>query len=87
MARIKLTQSRRYLNEVESLLESFMARESKARWLAEDYIGGGQSKLMYLNLKIPMVRAAYKRGFSFSQLPLQGIFWDYGYRDVPLANQ
>lgn len=57
-----------YLREVEqSLLK--LTNSSPSKWLAEDYVGGGESKLRYLNLKIPVVRKTYKKGFSFSGLP------------------
>src|SRR5690606_23354746 len=50
-----------------------------SKWKAEDYVGGGNSKLIYLNLKIPQVRAAFKKEFSFSKLALkdQWRVWDY----------
>jgi 3-methyladenine DNA glycosylase AlkD len=69
----------KYLKEVETLFEGLCASNPNSRWLAEDYIGGGESKLRYLNLKIPRVRAAFKKGFSFSTLPPedQWRIWDH----------
>ncbi len=41
-----------YLHEVESRLRALGAKNQAGKWKAEDYIGGGLSKLEYLNLKI-----------------------------------
>ena len=37
--------------------------------IPEAYIGGGQSKLKFLGLKVPQIRKALKHPFSFSDLP------------------
>lgn len=34
-------------------------------WKAENYVGGGRSKLAFLDIKIPDVRNEVKKGFSF----------------------
>ncbi len=66
-----------YLREVEQRLLSLKASPSK--WKAADYVGGGESSLRYLDLKIPRVRAEYKKGFSFSLKPAveQWKIWDF----------
>ena len=38
----------------------------KTKWAPEAYLGGGQSKLNYLGLRAEQMKAAMKRGFSFS---------------------
>lgn len=67
------------LREIESRLFAIKAAAVESRWKPEDYVGGGTSKLRFLNLKIPFVRKAFKRGFSFSNLPpeQQWKIWDY----------
>lgn len=70
---------KKYLREVESRLKALKPPVNPSKWKAESYIGGGKSKLLYLNIKIPRVRAEYKKGFSFSKLPeeQQWKIWDY----------
>jgi 3-methyladenine DNA glycosylase AlkD len=70
---------KKYLTEVESRLISLPGPARPYQWLAESYIGGGQSKLRYLNLKIPLVRNEFKKGFSFSQFSVkeQWKIWDF----------
>ena len=69
----------KYLDEVEKALRGVSLPSKPSPWLAENYIGGGQSKLTYLNIKIPSVRSAFKNGFSFSNLSAreQWKIWDY----------
>lgn len=69
----------KYLREVEKRLLSLSAVAKPSKWKAENYVGGGESKLRYLDLKIPTVRAEYMRGFSFSNLSpeQQWRIWDY----------
>lgn len=69
----------KYLKEVESRLLVLKPEAQPSKWKAEHYIGAGQSQLTFLNFKIPRVRAEYKRGFSFSNLPPkeQWKVWDY----------
>lgn len=56
------------LLEVEGRLRGIKRTAKPTPWKAENYVGGGVSKLVYLDLKIPLVRAAFKEGFSFSSL-------------------
>lgn len=71
---------RQYLSEIETTLKS-LSRSFKnpSPWKPESYIGGGKSKLTYLNLKIPLVRSTFKKGFSFSELDThkQWPIWDH----------
>lgn len=50
--------------EVEQALLSFPKRTSSQN--PEAYIGGGQSKLRYIGLRVPHLHQAMKKGFSFS---------------------
>lgn len=70
---------RKYLLEVEKRLLALEKAHKPEKWLAKNYIGGGMSKLKFLDIKIPLVRAAYKQGFSFSHLPPehQWPIWNY----------
>lgn len=69
----------RLLEEVEGRLKALKRETRPPKWKAENYVGGGLSKLEYLDLKIPQVRAEFKKGFSFSNLPPQEQWpiWDY----------
>lgn len=71
--------SARYLAEVEARLKQLPKLQKPQMWLMENYIGGGESKLKYLNVKIPLVRAAHKKPYSFSHLPIdeQWKIWNY----------
>lgn len=68
-----------YLKEVETRMLSLASKPKPSKWKPEDYIGGGESKLRYLNLKIPIVRAVYRKGFSFAndEPEKQWRIWDY----------
>lgn len=55
----------KYQREVEAVLKAIKPAKKPSIWKAEDYIGGGRSKLVFLDLKLPDVRASFKRGFSF----------------------
>ncbi len=70
---------KQYLDEVESRLKDLQSQPNPSPWKPEDYIGGGMSKLKYLNIKIPLVRKAFKKGFSFSDRPPaeQWKIWDF----------
>ena len=57
---------KQYVAEVEQALSKLPQRTSKLH--PESYIGGGQSKLRYLGLRMPDLHAALKKGFSFSHL-------------------
>jgi len=73
---------RKYLKEVEARLLTIGRNRKPDKWLAENYIGAGQSRLTYLNIKIPEVRNAFRQGFSFSNLPAdeQWQIWNYIWR-------
>ncbi len=68
---------RKYLSEIENTLRSF-PREIPPG-IAEAYIGGKQSRLIYLGLKVPTTRQILKKGFSFSTRDekTQAPVWDY----------
>jgi len=53
-----------YIKEIEAVLERFPQRTSKQN--PESYIGGGQSKLHYIGLRVPHLHQALRQGFSFS---------------------
>ena len=53
-----------YASEIENILKRFPSRTSKQH--PESYIGGGQSQLRYIGLKVPQLRQTMKAGFSFS---------------------
>ncbi len=69
----------KHLKEVESRLRAVKPSAPISPWKAEDYIGAGQSNLIFLNIKIPQVRAEFKKGFSFSNQSEseQWVIWDY----------
>ena len=52
-----------YLKEIEQALLAHPKKVSADQ--PQAYIGGGQSKLRYLGLKTPQIRATLKSGFSF----------------------
>ncbi len=64
-----------YLEEVEAALCLHPMRTGAHN--PETYIGGGQSKLRYLGLKVPHVHQTQKKGFSFSQSLEAARIWDY----------
>lgn len=66
-----------HLKEVQSKLLSFDKRTSKQN--PESYIGGGQSNLKYIGLRVPDLRNAHKEGFSFSKKSPEQVaeIWDY----------
>ena len=57
-----------YIEEIERALSKFPVRTSSQ--VPESYIGGGQSRLRYLGLRVPHLRQAVREGFSFSYLDL-----------------
>lgn len=63
---MKKSELNERLKEVEARLISLPAAEKPSMWKAENYVGGGQSKRRYLDLKLPQVRDTYRMGFSFS---------------------
>ncbi|MBL7545394.1 MAG: DNA alkylation repair protein [Bdellovibrionaceae bacterium] len=56
---------KKHLVEVESALKAINPVAKPSIWKAENYVGGGRSDLIYLDLKIPDVRRTFKKGFSF----------------------
>ncbi|MCB9026010.1 MAG: DNA alkylation repair protein [Bdellovibrionaceae bacterium] len=50
--------------EIENTLSSFPKRTSSQN--PESYIGGGQSNLRYIGLRVPHLQQAMRKGFSFS---------------------
>jgi 3-methyladenine DNA glycosylase AlkD len=61
-----------YISEVVGKLETHARESSKGKspWDLSHYIGGGQSKLRYINLKIPAVRQVFRTGFTFNDQDL-----------------
>jgi 3-methyladenine DNA glycosylase AlkD len=68
---------KQYIIEVETTLSRFPKRTSAQN--PEAYIGGGQSKLRYIGLRVPDLRLTYRTGFSFSKGEPEEIakIWDY----------
>lgn len=66
-----------YILEVETALSSLPRRTSAQN--PEAYIGGGQSKLRYIGLRVPDLRQTSRTGFSFSQRPPEEVakIWDF----------
>lgn len=66
-----------YIVEIEKVLLTYPQRTSAHH--PESYIGGGQSKLRFIGLKVPHLRESLKKGFSFSREDRQGMAktWDY----------
>lgn len=66
-----------HISEVEAALRKLPQRTSAHN--SEAYIGGGQSKLRYIGLKVPDVRGVYKAGFSFSRNDPKEVaeIWDF----------
>jgi len=68
---------RKYLIEIETTLNSYPKISSSQN--PETYIGGGQSKLKYIGLRVPQLQHALKTGFSFSSKEKEEIakIWNY----------
>ncbi len=66
-----------YILEVEKSLSSFPQRTSSQN--PETYIGGGQSQLRYMGLRVPQLQQAMRKGFSFSDSQSTEIakIWNY----------
>lgn len=66
-----------YLEEVEAALSCLPKRTSSLN--PEAYIGGGQSTLRYIGLRVPDLMRIYRAGFSFSEKTPQEMakIWDY----------
>lgn len=69
----------KYLKEIEGTLLAASANSSPSKWKPEAYIGGGKSKLNYLNLKVPQVRILLKSLDSLVQLSPENQWevWNY----------
>jgi 3-methyladenine DNA glycosylase AlkD len=67
----------RYILEIEEILSSFPKRTSAQH--PESYIGGGQSQLRYIGLRVPHLQQAMRKGFSFTKRETREIakVWDY----------
>jgi 3-methyladenine DNA glycosylase AlkD len=63
--------------EVEQALSSFPKRTSSQN--PEAYIGGGQSNLRYIGLRVPHLQQAMRKGFSFSHNKSEELvkIWNY----------
>ncbi len=68
---------KKYIVEIEKALETLPKRTSKQ--IPESYIGGGQSQLKYIGLRVPDLQKTMKRGFSFSNFEPEKAaeIWDY----------
>lgn len=66
-----------YINEIEEKLSALPSRTSSQ--IPESYIGGGQSKLQYIGLRVPHLQQVLKNGFSFSSKSNEELaeIWDY----------
>lgn len=67
--------------EIESVLARYPMRTSAHH--PESYIGGGQSKLRYLGLRVPHLRETLRAGFSFSHREPKEVaeIWDKVWQD------
>lgn len=68
---------KKYIDEIELALSSLPQRTSAHN--PEAYIGGGQSQLTYIGLRVPDLRQTYRTGFSFSKKPPEDVvkIWNY----------
>ncbi len=66
----------KHIKEIEDILNKLPQRTSSQH--PESYIGGGQSKLKYIGLRVPHLRQVMSQGFSFSYRSLDEIarIWD-----------
>lgn len=67
------------LTEVEDRLKKLSSKPREVKYLPEYYVGNGVSHLRFLNLKVPDIRGASKKGFSFSGSDPKELWkiWDY----------
>jgi 3-methyladenine DNA glycosylase AlkD len=79
MPRLTRKQLDQFQIEVEERLKAISGGDRPSKWLAKNYVGGGKSELIFLDIKIPKVRSAFKEGFSFSNKPLaeQKVIWNH----------
>jgi 3-methyladenine DNA glycosylase AlkD len=68
---------KQYVLEIEGALSSFPKRTSVQN--PESYIGGGQSNLRYIGLRVPHLQQAMRKGFSFSRQESKELakIWDF----------
>lgn len=66
------------LKEVEEALKKFVGAKQPSKYLPENYIGSEYKYYKYLNVRVPKVREAQKRGYSFSSdtMNAQWKIWD-----------
>ena len=71
------------LNEVQSRLKNLSKLSGPMKYLPEYYVGNGVSHLGFLNLKVPDIRAASKKGYCFSKenSDHQWEVWDYVWKN------
>ena len=72
-------------HEVEHQLQKLSKKYKPGRWIPENYIGAGESKFTFLNLKVPHIRKRQKEGYSFTQKPIkeQWKIWSYIWKNTP----
>ena len=70
--------------EVEHELLLLSKQHKPGRWIAEDYIGAGNSKFVFLNLKVPHIRQRQKDGYTFSSKSFeqQWKIWTYIWKNT-----
>lgn len=70
-----------YIVEIENKFAKYPVRTSKQN--PEAYIGGGQSKLKYIGLRVPHLREVFKSGFSFSHHEQKQVAeaWNYVWKN------
>ena len=71
--------------EVEGELQRLSKIHKPGRWVPEDYIGAGNSKFIFLNLKVPHIRKRQKAGYTFTDNPIeeQWKIWTYIWKNTP----
>ena len=71
--------------EVEHELLLLSKQHKPGRWIAEAYIGAGNSKFVFLNLKVPHIRQRQKDGYTFSSKSFeqQWKIWTYIWKNTP----
>ena len=71
--------------EVDRELSKLSKHYKPGRWIPEDYIGAGNSKFVFLNLKVPYIRQRQKEGYTFSSKTIekQWKIWTYIWKNTP----
>lgn len=71
------------LREVEAAVKKLPRALKPEKWAAKNYIGGGESRLQFLDLTAPILRARFTIGFSFSEASneVQWKIWDYIWKE------